>query len=102
MGVGIWAWALATPLYAQSALPVDAFTPINPRPENCTYWRIPQALLITGEDEPARSRPSGPTSSGYAAVHRSLPVLRSKAASAASFAPGVQITFSPSTRTDSA
>ena len=96
------ATSFATRLLPHRNPPSDARTPITPRPMSCTYCFTPPPFEI--DDRRVRRRRRGPWCRCRASRLRqmSLPVVLSSATSAASGAPGVTITRSPSTSGDSA
>src|SRR5262245_4648713 len=81
--------------YSQRNLPVLASTPTTPFRRNVTYCRTPPASIGMMDEYSASPPP------GTAHFQTTSPVNLLRAASVASLPPGVQITRSPSTSTDS-
>src|SRR5262249_37443679 len=85
-------------LYCQSSLPVSGWMPTTPDwlPSSATYIGVPWNVALSGEEYP-HPAPTGPTS----AFQTTAPSA-SLSATTAAFGPhGVQITLSPSTKTES-
>src|SRR5262245_20899864 len=81
--------------YRHSTLPVFASTDTTPLRRNVTYCFTPPASSGTIEEYSAESFPS------TGAFQSTSPVFLLSATSVASLPPGLQITLSPSTKTDS-
>src|SRR5690242_16617506 len=85
--VSPWRWA------RQRTLPSSASTPATLSPVSWMYWRLPPISTWIGDEYAAESVQS-------LVLHICCPVFLFRASSVPFGPPGVQITLSPSTRTD--